>query len=120
MPFTQAEAVRMPFSELDAEHRRWILNDLTPMPYREGMAKAPQLAGRDLATADGEMASVFFYRCRWFDAETRQCMNYENRPAVCSGYPWGGGPPRPDAALPPACSFNADVGRPVAFLSSRG
>ena len=113
MPFTQAEAVRMPLSELDPVHRRWILNDLTPMPYREGIAKAPWLRGQLMATADGTGVTPFFFRCRWFDQDSRSCTNYENRPEVCSGYPWSGEPPRPDAALPPACSFNADVGRAV-------
>lgn len=119
MPFTQAEAIRMPPTELDAAHRKWVLNDLTPMSYHEGIAKMPHMRGQSMATASGELSMPFFFRCRWFDNETRLCTNYENRPEVCSSYPWGGRPPRSDAALPPQCSFNADIGRPVALLPTK-
>lgn len=30
-----------------------------------------------------------YYTCKWFDKESRNCTNYENRPALCSGYPYG-------------------------------
>lgn len=41
--------------------------------------------GRDLA------ADVQYYRCVYWDEETRLCGAYENRPNMCSEYPypWG-------------------------------
>jgi Fe-S-cluster containining protein len=30
-----------------------------------------------------------FYRCVHHDAKTGNCMNYENRPWMCSAYPYG-------------------------------
>lgn len=30
------------------------------------------------------------YTCKHFDRETGNCMNYENRPRMCSDYPYGG------------------------------
>lgn len=31
----------------------------------------------------------YHYTCKHFDTETRRCTNYENRPAMCSKYPYG-------------------------------
>lgn len=30
-----------------------------------------------------------YYTCRNFNKETRNCMNYENRPHMCRNYPYG-------------------------------
>lgn len=30
-----------------------------------------------------------FYTCKHFDTVTNGCMNYENRPRMCSAYPYG-------------------------------
>ena len=36
---------------------------------------------------------VFFYECRHYNIETRQCLDYENRPSICRGFPWYGKEP---------------------------
>jgi Fe-S-cluster containining protein len=32
---------------------------------------------------------VYHYTCKHFDPKTRNCTNYENRPDMCRGYPYG-------------------------------
>lgn len=48
------------------------------------------------------------YLCDAFDPVLRACTAYQDRPPVCSGYPWYGHEPR-ERQLHPACSYNADV-----------
>jgi Fe-S-cluster containining protein len=48
-------------------------------------------------------------RCDAFDPDTRECTAYEDRPPICSGYPWYGKTPDRERLLDPCCSFNADV-----------
>ena len=51
-------------------------------------------------------------RCDGFNPTTRACTAYENRPPICSGFPWYGKAPDPQRALNLTCAFIADV-RPV-------
>ena len=30
-----------------------------------------------------------YFTCRHFDLESRRCMDYDNRPAMCRNYPYG-------------------------------
>lgn len=54
-------------------------------------------------------------RCDAYDPETRLCGAHDQRPPVCSDFPWYGKPSSEwagsaqAAALDPQCSFNADV-----------
>lgn len=68
------------------------------------------------------------YRCKHFNAETRLCEAYDQRPWMCAGYPWYPTPPIPflntanyvEKPIPeripldfsPRCSFIADI-RPL-------
>lgn len=106
--------------------RRWFLEDLRAMPGKEAAAKTAWMRAsgrRTVGFVDGRMTrDAFFYSCRHFDPVARTCASHDDLPSACSGYPWHG-EPRPDAAIPPECSFNADVGRvPVAITprSTRG
>lgn len=47
--------------------------------------------------------------CDAFDPETRTCLAYDERPPVCSSYPWYGKPPDNGAIASLRCSFWADV-----------
>lgn len=90
----------------------FVLNDLTRIPYREGMARSPHLrdATSPLVDADGNLpAGQAFYECRWYDSASKECTNYENRPPLCVGYPWYGNGPNPAAALPHDCSYREDI-----------
>lgn len=89
------------------------------MRPKEAKAIAPWLFEgnyRNSIGPDGEVIT-FYYSCKWYDDVERRCTNYENRPTVCSEYPWGASDRRSIMAqqvlLPPSCSFNADVGREV-------
>jgi hypothetical protein len=54
----------------------------------------------------------WFSDCDRFDPTTRRCLAHDERPPICSGYPWYGGrnsvrqEPHP---LDPGCAFNEDV-----------
>jgi Fe-S-cluster containining protein len=52
------------------------------------------------------------YACDRFDPDTRLCVAHEQRPPVCSGYPWYGRPPRPGVILNPRCSYLLDIAPP--------
>lgn len=116
LPVTQLEiAQTLPTTRDEAADRRFILEDLTPIPFKVGMQQSPHLQGRTLAsTADGDQVHPNFFSCRHFDTATRLCMNYENRPPVCREFPRYGRPAvSPKMALPFECAFNDDV--PVEF-----
>lgn len=64
---------------------------------------------------DTDGATVHRVECDQFDRNTRSCGAHDNRPQVCSGFPWYGRDPHSDDAQPcasslsPRCSYNADV-----------
>jgi Fe-S-cluster containining protein len=64
---------------------------------------------------DDEGDLVRRVRCDAYDPVNRLCGAHEQRPPVCSDFPWYGRDPNGEAsrdiaaALPPQCSFNADV-----------
>lgn len=60
------------------------------------------------------------YACDQFNAETRECEAHDARPAICAGFPWYGGEPRPESALPARCSFNADVRTTLPIVAVNG
>lgn len=53
------------------------------------------------------------WSCDRFDPATRLCMAHDDRPPVCSGYPWYDGLHNPATVplvhMPVRCSFWADV-----------
>jgi Fe-S-cluster containining protein len=113
--YTKIDAQTSP--DMDPADRAWVLNDLTPMPRRQVVEREPWLLDGSprlsMAQDGGELFVPYFYSCRWFDGDTRQCTNHDGRPPACRGYPWRDHAPQPHAALPPTCSFRADVGQPV-------
>lgn len=112
------EQARLDISERD---RRWMLEDLVAMPFREGVAKTAWMGNRQSfgVVAGRLVVERYFYRCRQFDADTRVCMSHDDLPSACSGYPWHG-EPHPNKAIPPQCGYNVDVGRePVPVTLSR-
>lgn len=111
LPYTQAEA--RSFTNLSESNKRWVMEDLTPMHPREARRLAPWYFNPDkgLTGLTPEESIPFFFRCRWFDRETRSCLNYDNRPEVCSDYPKTNGVMiLPGTALPDPCSFNVTIG----------
>jgi Fe-S-cluster containining protein len=130
LSFTQAEARGGPAAAaMSPEDRRFVLEDLTPISRRAGDALGAYWIG-ELETARGQpwrgrngSPLRFYFRCRHFDEESRRCLNYDDRPPLCRAFPFHGAPPMPGQALPPPCSFRADLGQPVepvaVFLSRR-
>lgn len=115
------EQARVP--GMGARERRWLLEDLSPMPYREARRKAPHLTvALDVPGGlvdpvnpglNTTAVAVGFYRCRHFDPATRTCASHDDLPQPCRDFPWFGLGPRRQAALPPPCSFRADIGQPI-------
>jgi Fe-S-cluster containining protein len=99
-----------------AETVAWMREHWTPIkPRRNGLARVMSWNDgfSEQAGPEGlELVLAWFYDCDQFDPETRQCRDYEGRPDVCREYPWYKGV-RPDAKLPPTCSYRTDIGQPV-------
>lgn len=101
------------------EEAQWMLDNTTPLSVREGTALHRDYSdGTTLLSPDGKggftlVGAAFFYACRHFDADTRQCGNYENRPSMCRQWPWYGSPPNPMKFLPTPCSFRADLNKSI-------
>lgn len=106
------------------EDYEFVLTALERIPYREGIEKLPHLRQPGIVFHGLDKKptmSVAFYKCKYYDEENLRCSNYENRPPMCSGYPWYGKAPKPTRPLPYECSFNEDVGREVKVtISSKG
>jgi Fe-S-cluster containining protein len=49
------------------------------------------------------------YRCDQFDQTRRVCMAHDQRPPVCSGFPWYGDQPGSNDRVHPRCTFWLDV-----------
>lgn len=100
----------------ETANRDWVLNDLTPIPTREGMQRARYLDHAITPLPGGQLVLSFF-ECRHFDALNRVCMNYENRPPICRGFPWFDNAPNEMQGLPLECEFRRDIGEvPVPFV----
>lgn len=117
-PFTLDQLRKLLPIQLDAEQREnkaFMLAHLTPITRREGLDRSPYLTqgGITYITVGGRMVEMFsnFYDCDFYDRATRSCTAYEQRPPMCSQYPWYGGIPDPSAALPGPCEYHLDVGR---------
>lgn len=117
-PFTLDMLRRIPPWELDEDgraDRAFMLEHLTPLPRREGIARARYLTqgGVTFGMIAGELVEVWsqFYSCDRFDPETRRCTAYDERPPMCRDYPWYGDPPDPRKALPTTCTHLTELGR---------
>lgn len=122
LPFTQDDARRAARGEMLPENRRWVIEDLTPIPRRQGInatADYMTAGGKTVYGIKGEPVVLFshFFTCKWFDTETRTCEAYDRRPPICSGYPWYDDEPDDSKTIPKECSYNADVGVPVKLIT---
>lgn len=103
---------------IDPRTRQWIIHELTPITKRQAVELRPELEGRrtSIRLGDGTYSPrpTRYYRCRWYEEDTRQCTNYENRPDVCRDYPpFGPIPEGMEPGMPLTCSYRADYGLPV-------
>jgi Fe-S-cluster containining protein len=88
---------------------------LTPYRRADGRRMTPWNSGWSEFVIDGQvqLVATHYYKCANYDHETRRCLDYDNRPDVCRGFPWYDGKPDDHKVLPPTCSFNEDIGQPV-------
>lgn len=103
---------------MDDTEARFFREHLTPYRRRDGRTMTPWNSGWSEFVIDGhpQLIAAHYYKCDNYEPETRRCMDYDNRPDVCRGFPWYGDGPDDHKVLPPTCSFNADIGMPVAPL----
>lgn len=80
--------------------------------------------GEHQLTRDVLLSAAVEFDCDYFDQDTRQCMAYDDRPAMCRNYPFYGREPKADSTMGGRCSFLADVPGvtmlPIAEVVSRG
>jgi Fe-S-cluster containining protein len=105
--------------------RWWILNVLRPISRREGLALAPW--ERDVQPMvnvhprNGQPSFLAplpwpssFYRCDWFDPQTRLCTHYDKRPDLCREFPRNNADRVIEGTkLPPMCGYRVDLGQTV-------
>lgn len=125
LPLSPLEISQLTEDECDSPLTyRWLTQDLTVIKRREGLQRANYMSqgGKSMRVTKGigktetEIVYTMFYECRHYDAENRECTNYENRPPMCSGYPWYDQPVDKNKALPDECEFRLDQGEvPVKF-----
>jgi len=115
----QADVLRLR-GEIPEDEAEWAKNCLVPMSRRKVkelqpdllhiMVPPPQLIKSRL---EAGTTIPYYYSCNNWNPETKQCMDYENRPSLCRGFPWFGKQPHRGKYLPTQCSFRADVGLPI-------
>ncbi|MBU6427443.1 MAG: YkgJ family cysteine cluster protein [Cyanobacteria bacterium REEB65] len=97
---SKAAIERGEFHPCEAD-REWILRDLKRIPKAEAIRRNPLIATTDQRN---------FYECRNFDPLTRLCLRYDDRPPVCSGFPWYGKPPDADRLVGmPDCGYRDEL-----------
>jgi Fe-S-cluster containining protein len=106
-----ADKAAMRKIRLEPSNRRWIDRDLQRLSGTEARRLLPSLP---------RSSSQPYYRCRWFNYETSRCDAYDQRPPICTGFPfYGHEPAAKSLGSRPRCSFWADVPReewPAGFV----
>jgi Fe-S-cluster containining protein len=115
LPFAPSDFELFP-SSFDPAELAFFREHLTPIRRREGRQKVMHWSsGWSEMIHDGEpvMLAAHYYECDRYDPVAKVCTAYDDRPDFCRDYPWYGDAPDPNKALPPTCSYRADVGRDV-------
>lgn len=102
---------------LDAGERAFCEQHLTPIRRADGRRMVAHWSGgwsEMMVNGKPQLLPAWYYQCDRYDPVAKRCTDYEHRPDVCRDYPWYGELPDPNKALPPTCSYLADVGKPVA------
>jgi Fe-S-cluster containining protein len=102
--------------EMDRDEMEFYRDHLSPIRRADGRRMvAHWSSGWSEFVLHGEavLLAAWYYKCDRYDPVAKQCTDYEHRPDVCRGYPWYGDPPDVNKALPPTCSYRADVGLDV-------
>jgi Fe-S-cluster containining protein len=91
-----------------------VITSFDPREKKEGpSAEFIQAHWKVIDILDEATSGTPFWRsaCDQFDRETRLCTAHEERPPICSGYPWydGNRSRTKDHPLDPGCAFNADI-----------
>lgn len=105
-------------AQLDADEAAFYRDHLTPIRRADGRRMVAHWSTGwseviDGATGEVSLLAAHYYRCDRYDPVAKRCTDYEHRPDVCRDYPWYGQAPDPNKALPPTCSYRADVGMEV-------
>lgn len=114
LPYRYAALTSAQRDQIEPENRDWIEEHLTEIsPRRTGLDEVRDYMKSGIT--DGLFGGRYFqivshfYRCDWYDPDTRECKAHDQRPPICSGYPWYGDAPDSTKAIPPQCGFLTDV-----------
>jgi len=96
---------------LDFSVWQWAVTDARTHAS-EDFASAEHRADRMFIAASLRPVSaeggVIYLACRFYDREHMACRAYEDRPPMCSGYPWYGRDPEPYRGYG-QCSYQLDL-----------
>lgn len=110
-------------------NRAWALEHFTQIPRGHGLRATPEMdTGHTMAVSRADPTVLvevwtYFFTCDAYDPDARTCTAYDDRPPMCSEYPWYGMKPDPTKAMPAECGYLPDIGRepvPVHLAPRRG
>ena len=85
-PSVTLEQLRDP-EQLAGADRDRLVGMLVPISREEAVARHLRFYPDDPYELTGGVADGQYYRCTFWDEETRLCGSYEDRPAMCRRYP---------------------------------
>jgi Fe-S-cluster containining protein len=74
--------------EIAGDEGRQIAEMVIPLTPLEAQERYERFGGDDPAKFPAA-EDAHYFTCRHWDEGTRLCLNYENRPPMCSNYPYG-------------------------------
>jgi Fe-S-cluster containining protein len=79
LPFSPSEIARLSTKRFGPD----------ALKVRDMLIYLGKRVGNPIVEQDGlsETKPHHWYTCKWFDGETRSCLNYEDRPEMCSSFP---------------------------------
>jgi len=106
-------AISIPISPADLKDMSKRLRDqekmaefFIPITEEEAIRRNPAISAKHEASTEER----FFYECSQYNEDTKLCGAHENRPSVCSGFPWYGNTINNVALIMhKKCSYWADV-----------
>lgn len=90
---------------------KFIAENWIPISREEAFTINPYLAAKAKEEHAGQLLNEgHYYTCTKLDKETKLCTVHEERPPICSGYPWYGKMPNIHEVLyDENCSYKVDI-----------
>ncbi|MHB1937045.1 MAG: YkgJ family cysteine cluster protein [Acidobacteriaceae bacterium] len=97
----------------DAEHRGATISpDVRHLATHFTRITKEQAVRRNQFLKGTRNKGATFYTCDWYDEETKLCLHHDQRPPMCSRYPFYGGLLGADfEPYTPDCGYLGDIGK---------